>query len=74
MIFLNKYARKDYDELQKNIANLQEQVNMARFKINESSKRISELKEERLSFINQFKDTKYQELLTLKKELQTLAN
>ena len=69
---LDIIARKDYDELQKNIANLQEQLNMSRFKINETSKRIAELKEERLSFINQFKDTKYQELLTLKKELRTL--
>lgn len=71
---LDIIARKDYDELQKNIDNLQEQVNMARFKINEASKRISELKEERLSFISQFKDTKYQELLTIRKELRTLES
>ena len=71
---LDIIARKDYDELQKNIGNLQEQVNMARFKINEASKRIHELKEERLSFISQFKDTKYQELLTIRKELRTLES
>ncbi|WP_421716865.1 HlyD family type I secretion periplasmic adaptor subunit [Arcobacter arenosus] len=71
---LDIIARKDYDELQKNIDNLQEQLNMARFKIQESSKRIKELEEEKNSFIHQFKDTKYQELLTLKKEARNLQS
>jgi hemolysin D len=71
---LDIIARKDYDELQKNIGNLEEQVNIARFKINEALKRISELKKEKLSFINEFKDNKYQELLSLKKELRTLES
>lgn len=43
-------------------------------KIDETLKRISELKEEKLVFINQFKDTKYQELLTLKKEARNLQS
>jgi hemolysin D len=47
---------------------------MARFKIQESSKRIKELEEEKNSFIHQFKDTKYQELLTLKKEARNLQS
>jgi len=71
---LDIIARKDYDELKKNIDNLQEQLNMARFKIQESSKRIKELEEEKNSFVHQFKDTKYQELLTLKKEARNLQS
>ncbi len=71
---LDIIAYKDYEELQKSIANLQEQLNMARFKINEASKRVKELEEEKSSFINQFKDTKYQELLTIKKEVRSLQS
>lgn len=59
MIFINNYTKitnKQIDALVQNKP----------FLIKISSK------EERLSFISQFKDTKYQELLTLKKELRTL--
>jgi len=71
---LDIIARKDYEELQKNIVNLQEQLNMASFKTNETSKRVNELKKERLSFINDFKDQKYQELLNIKKEARNLQS
>lgn len=71
---LDIIARKDYEELQKNIVNSKEQLNMAKFKINESLKRIHELKEEKNSFINQFKDQKYQELLNIKKEARSLES
>ena len=71
---LNIIARKDYEDLQKNILNEKEQENMASFKVDESKKRIIEIEQEKNSFISEFKDTKYQELLTLKKELRNLQS
>ena len=71
---LDIIARKDYEELQKNILNLNSQVNIASYKVDESQKRTNEIKEEKASFINQFKDTKYQELLTIKKEARSLES
>ena len=71
---LNIIARKNYGELQKNILNEKEQENMASFKVDESKKRIIEIEQEKNSFISEFKDTKYQELLTLKKELRNLQS
>ena len=47
---------------------------MASFKVDESKKRIIEIEQEKNSFISEFKDTKYQELLTLKKELRNLQS
>ena len=40
---LNITAKKDYEELQKEILNLKEQENMASFKVDESKKRIIEI-------------------------------
>lgn len=71
---LDIIARKDYEELEKNILSLQQQVNMANYKVQESQKRINELKKEKSSFINQFKDTKYQELQTIQKEARNLES
>jgi hemolysin D len=71
---LDIIARKDYEDLQKNILNEKEQENMASFKVDESKKRIIEIEQEKNSFISEFKDTKYQELLTLKKELRNLQS
>ena len=71
---LDIIARKDYEELQKNILDLQQQVNIASFKVEESQKRINEIQEEKSSFINQFKDTKYQELLAIQKELRNVQS
>ena len=71
---LNIIARKDYEDLQKNILNEKEQENMASFKVDESKKRIIEIEQEKNSFISEFKDTKYQELLNLKKELRNLQS
>jgi hemolysin D len=71
---LNIIARKDYEDLQKNILNEKEQENMASFKVDESKKRIIEIEQEKNSFISEFKDTKYQELLSLKKELRNLQS
>ena len=71
---LDIIARKDYDDLQKNIINLKEQANMASFKVQESKKRINEIQDEKLSFLSQFKDTKYQELLSIKKEQRNLES
>jgi hemolysin D len=70
----NIIARKDYEDLQKNILNEKEQENMASFKVDESKKRIIEIEQEKNSFISEFKDTKYQELLNLKKELRNLQS
>ncbi len=67
-------ARKDYYELQKDIAELKEQVNIAEYKIKETSKKILELEKEKSSFMHEFKDSKYQELLTLKKEVRNLQS
>ena len=47
---------------------------MASFKVDESKKRIIEIEQEKNSFISEFKDTKYQELLNLKKELRNLQS
>jgi len=71
---LDIIARKDYEELQTNVLNLQQQVNMANYKVDESKKHINEIQEEKASFISQFKDTKYQELLSLKKEHRSLES
>jgi hemolysin D len=71
---LDIIARKDYEDLQKNILNEKEQENMASFKVDESKKRIIEIEQEKNSFISEFKDTKYQELLNLKKELRNLQS
>ena len=71
---LNIIARKDYEDLQKNILNEKEQENMASLKVDESKKRIREIEQEKNSFISEFKDTKYQELLNLKKELRNLQS
>ena len=71
---LDIIARKDYEELQTNTLNLQQQVNMARFKVDEAQKRINETKEEKAGFLSQFKDTKYQELLSIKKEQRNLES
>ena len=71
---LDIIARKDYEDLQKNILNEKEQENMASFKVDESKKRIREIEQEKNSFISEFKDTKYQELLNLKKELRNLQS
>lgn len=71
---LDIIAKKDYEDLQKNILDLTQQQNMATYKINESSKRINELKKEKLSFINEFKDQKYQELLNIKREVRNLQS
>ena len=71
---LDIIARKDYEDLQKNILNEKEQENMASFKVDESKKRINEIEQEKNSFISEFKDTKYQELLNLKKELRNLQS
>ena len=48
---LNIIARKDYEELQKEILNLKEQINMASYKVEEANKKIIEAKEEKNSFI-----------------------
>ena len=71
---LNIIASKDYEELQTNVLNLQQQVNMANYKVDEAKKHVNEIQEEKASFISQFKDTKYQELLSLKKEHRNLES
>jgi hemolysin D len=71
---LDIIAKKDYEELQKEILNLKEQINMASYKIEEANKKIIETKEEKNSFISQFKDTKYQELQTIQKEARNLQS
>lgn len=71
---LDIIARKDYEDLEKNIINSQQEVKIAKYKVDESKKRINEIQEEKSSFISQFKDTKYQELLTLKKEQRSLSS
>ena len=69
---LDIIVRKDYEELEKNVLNLKEQVRISKYKITETHKKIEEIKEEKNAFINQFKDNKYTELLTLKKEKRNL--
>lgn len=69
---LDIIAKKEYYELQKEIAQVNEQINSAMYKIEEVSKKVSELKKEKKAFIEQFKDGKYQELLAVKKELRNL--
>lgn len=71
---LDIIAKKDYEELQKEILNLKEQINMASYKVEEANKKIIETKEEKNSFISQFKDTKYQELQTIQKEARNLQS
>lgn len=71
---LDIIAKKDYEELQKEILSLKEEVNIASFKIEEVNKKVVEIKEEKKSFISQFKDTKYQELQTIQKEQRTLLS
>jgi len=71
---LDIIAKKDYEELQKNILSLQEQINIAIFKIEELDKRKKEIQEEKNSFISEFKNTKYQELLSIKKEARNLES
>ena len=71
---LDIIARKDYEDLEKNIINSQQEVKIAKYKVDESKKRINEIQEEKSSFISQFKDTKYQELLNLKKEQRSLSS
>ncbi|RXI36663.1 secretion protein HylD [Malaciobacter mytili] len=67
-------ARKEYEELDKNILSLKEQIKITTYKIKETNKRIEEIKQEKNSFISQFKDTKYQELLNIKKEARDLSS
>lgn len=71
---LDLIAKKDYEDLQKEILSLQEQINMATYKVEESNKKIIETLEEKKGFISQFNDTKYQELQTIQKELRTLQS
>lgn len=71
---LDIILRKDYEELEKNILNLKEQVIISKYKVIESLKKIEEIKEEKNSSINQFKDNKYTELLSLKKEKRNLIS
>jgi hemolysin D len=71
---LDIIARKDYEDLQKEILNLKEQINMASYKVEEANKKIIETREEKNSFISQFKDTKYQELQTIQKEARSLQS
>ena len=71
---LDIIAKKDYEELQKEILNLKEQINMASYKVEESHKKIVEIEKEKDSFISQFKDTKYQELQTIQKEARSLQS
>ncbi len=71
---LDIIAKKDYEELQKEVLNLKEQINIASYKIEESHKKIVEIEEEKNSFISQFKDTKYQELQSLQKEQRDLQS
>lgn len=71
---LDIIAKKDYEDLQKDILDLKAQVTISDYKVQESKKRIREIEEEKNSVISQFKDTKYQELLALKKEQRTLES
>ncbi len=71
---LDIIAKNDYEELQKEILSLKEELNIASFKIEEANKKVVEIKEETKSFISQFKDTKYQELQTIQKEQRTLLS
>ena len=71
---LDIIAKKDYEELQKEVSNLKEQIKMASFKVEEANKKIIEIEEEKNSFISQFKDTKYQELQTIQKEQRNLQS
>jgi hemolysin D len=71
---LDIIAKKDYEDLKKSVLNGKEQVNMASFKIEELKKRVIEIEQEKNSFISEFKDIKYQELLNLKKELRNLQS
>lgn len=71
---LDIIARKDYEELQKEVSNLKEQIKMASFKVEEANKKIIEIEEEKNSFISQFKDTKYQELQSIQKEQRNLQS
>ncbi len=67
-------AKKEYEELDKNILSLKEQIKITSYKIEEAKKRIDEIKKEKESFISSFKDTKYQELLNIKKEARDLSS
>jgi hemolysin D len=71
---LDIIAKKDYEELLKNILNYKEQLKIAQFKIEESLKRINEIEEEKKGFVHQFKETKYAELLEIKREVRNLES
>lgn len=67
-------AKKEYYELEKNILDLKEQINISSLKVEEFNKRITELEKEKNSFIDQFKDQKYSELLSIKQKIRELRS
>jgi len=71
---LGVIARNDYEEAQKTVLNITEQLNMAQHKESESKQRLSEIEHEEKVSLEQLMSTWFGQLVDKKKELRALES
>lgn len=71
---LDIIAKKEYEELEKNIIDLEDKVNISSYKVEESKQRVLELEKEKEGFVSDFKNSKYTELVAIQKEYREIEN
>ncbi|WP_333804282.1 HlyD family type I secretion periplasmic adaptor subunit [Sulfurospirillum sp.] len=71
---LDIIARNDYEEVQKSVHNVREQLNMARHKEHESKQHLKEVEHEEKVYVEQTLSTWFNQLLDKKKELRALES
>ncbi|QCD51749.1 HlyD family type I secretion periplasmic adaptor subunit [Campylobacter sp. RM16192] len=70
---LDIIAKKEYDEVNKNIINLTEQNSMAKFKLDEADKKLKEIKEQSKTLIKELKSKWIETSLSKERERRELS-